>query len=89
MMIRKVEVPRLDAVAIGWRIRDLRCARGWCQRRAAEKVGMNGSVWNLIEHGRRLPNIEHAIKLAALFRRSVDFVLFGLPRRGMLYRLAG
>ena len=89
MRIRKVRAPELDTVAIGRRIRDLRCARGWCQRCAAAKAGMNGSVWNLIEHGRRLPNIEHAIRLAVLFRRSVDFVLFGLPRRGMLYRLAG
>ena len=78
---------RLDPVSIGARISRLRRDRGWSQAGLAARIGAHASVIGLIETGRRLPTREQVIALSAVLRRSMEHLLFGLPRRGALHRL--
>jgi len=82
-----MRVPRLDAAAIGRRIRDLRCERGWSQVDLAEKIGNSHAAVSLWETGRRIPQRDAAIALAVAFRRSLEWLYFGMSRRGRLHDL--
>ena len=80
--------PRLDAKAIGQRIRELRRKRGWYQRHLAARSGVHRALIGLFETGARVPRLEAGIALAMVFRRSLEWLYFGQARRGQLYRLA-
>ena len=80
-------IPKLDPVAIGLRVRTLRTKSGWKQRELAERSGVNAAVIGAIETGARLPSREAAIALGVVFRRSLQFILFGLTGNGKLWKL--
>ena len=86
-MASKPNIPKLDPVAVGKRIAELRRKRGWCQRHLAERSGVHPAVIGLIEVGLRLSHRDAAIALAVVFRRSLEHILFGLPNRTGLWKL--
>jgi len=78
----------LDPVAIGRRIRTLRCKRGWRQLDLANASGVHPGVIGAIEVGLRVPSRDAAIGLAVALRRSIEWILFGMATRGRLWKLA-
>jgi len=84
---RCIDVPRLDAVAIGERIRKARRKRGWFQNDLAGKIGTSSAVVSLWETGRRVPPRDAAIALAVALRRSLEWLFYGMSRRGRLHDL--
>jgi transcriptional regulator with XRE-family HTH domain len=80
-------MPRLDAVAIGQRVRTLRKACGWTMKDLSERSGVHLSVVSCVETGRRAPSRDAAVLFAVVFRRSIEHILFGLARNGKLWKL--
>lgn len=83
-----VAVPALDARAIGARIRRARRSYGWDERDLADKIGAHDSTISQYENGHLVPSFGRLIALAVALRRSMEFLLFGVARRGQLHRLA-
>lgn len=80
-------IPKLDAVAIGHRIRELRKKRGWRQLDLARATGIDAGVIGLLETGKRTATLRYAICLAVMLRRSLEWICFGRPRNAKLWRL--
>ena len=60
-------------VGLSNRIRDLRFKNGeMTQKQLAERVGISRQTMNAIENTRRSPTIDLAIRIADVFRISVD-----------------
>ena len=51
---------------LGGRLRQLREARGWSQRRLATAAGLSTGYIVLVENGHRLPSLETTVLLAEL-----------------------
>ena len=79
--------PKLDPVAIGRRVRELRKKCGWRMQDLADRSGVHPAVIGLIEVGIRRPSLDAAVALAVVFRRSIEHILFGLPNRTGLWKL--
>lgn len=68
---------RLDAKAIGRRIKAARERRDWCQADLAHVVGVRpGTVANW-ETGVRIPTRDGLVRLGVALRRKVEWLLFG------------
>ena len=57
------------AQLLGARLKTLRLARRWAQKRVAAELGVSVSVVSDWERGNRFPSAENLIALAALFKR--------------------
>lgn len=55
---------RVDPVALGARIRELRERRGWSQTEMASRVGMQQPNVASLESGRRVPTLETVVRVA-------------------------
>ena len=86
--LKRKTPPALDPVAIGRRVAEARRKRGYRQSDLAEISGVDGSVIAYIELGRRLPSRDCAIALAVVFRRSLEWLYFGLKGNARLWNLA-
>jgi HTH-type transcriptional regulator, competence development regulator len=60
---------------VGERIRELREKRDWSQREFAKRVGINYSVINRIELGKRPVEDHELAKIADLFDVTTDYLL--------------
>ena len=86
-MRMRMTLPEIDPKAIGARLRRLRHERGWYQQHVARLIGIDDAVLSCLETGRRAPQLHHVIRLAVVYRRSIEWILFGMARRGQLHRL--
>ena|GEM_PF-5076671 len=77
----------LNGEAIGARIRARRLAMRWRQIDLARRIGRSKSVVCSLEKGRWLPTFEVSFALAVVFRRSLEWLYFGLPRRTGIWKL--
>jgi len=76
-----------DAKAIGLRIRAARKSRGWRIRDLAEAVGVAKSSVSCWESGLRVPHTwMRLIRLCHALRRSSDWLVYGVAKRGSLWR---
>lgn len=66
----------LDAKAIGRRLRELR-GFDLSQNAAAEGAGVSVAALSLYETGQRIPGGEIAVKLAAFYNTSTDYIFLG------------
>jgi transcriptional regulator with XRE-family HTH domain len=66
-----------DLIEIGHRLRRLRMALGRNQREMAEVAGMPPPVWNGCEKGTRPLQVYQALRLAAMFGASLDWIYRG------------
>jgi transcriptional regulator with XRE-family HTH domain len=77
-----------DAKAIGLRIRAARKSRSWKIRDLAEAVGMARQTVACWECGARVPHTwSMMIRLCHALRRSSDWLLYGVAKRGALWRM--
>ena len=90
MISEKVRRRRLhlDARAIGQRIRKARMSKGWTQAELGQAVGMAAKTVACWESGFRVPPIRTLVNLSVHLRRSLDWLVAGVPRRGGLWALA-
>jgi len=58
-------------------LRDTRRAAGVTQEAMAEAIGIDRTAYCRIERGRRQPDVNVAIKIAALLGKSVEFLFDG------------
>ena len=77
----------LDAKAIGKRIAKARKSRRWKQKHLAAAVGVQENTVANWEGGHRVPPHDTLVSLAIHLRRSIDWILCGVPRRGALHRM--
>lgn len=63
------------------RLKELRADRGWTQEDLADRIGVSRKTINTIENGVFVPSTILALKLAAVFRVSVE-ELFHLDKSG-------
>lgn len=70
-------------MALSTRITQLRKEKGWSQKELAVKLGVGQTIVSGWETNRFAPQIESLIKIAQLFKVSVDYLLFeNIPREG-------
>ena len=76
-----------DAKAIGLRIRAARKSRGWKLKDLADAVGRAKSSVSCWESGLRIPSTWAVlIRLCHALRRSSDWLVYGVAKRGSLWR---
>lgn len=63
------------------RLKELRADRGWTQEDLADRIGVSRKTINTIENGVFVPSTILSLKLAAVFRVSVE-ELFHLDKSG-------
>ena len=86
---RPIEIPRLDARAIGGRIASARRLYQWSQARLAELVGMKENTVSNWETRVRVPPRDMLVKLSITLRRTIDFLLLGKRSRTGSARTVG
>ena len=59
------------------RVRELRLAKEWSQGDLAEKLGVSRQTINAIETEKYDPSLPLALKMAKLFKHSVETLFFG------------
>lgn len=69
-------VMKLDAEAIGMRLRELRGVFR-TQEDVSEKTGISVPALSLYELGKRIPGGENAAKLAKAYDTTIDYIFFG------------
>jgi transcriptional regulator with XRE-family HTH domain len=79
---KPITPPRLDAKAIGLRIRRTRKSLGWALSDLARVTGLAHQTVASYECGARIPNRDNVIRLSIALRRSLEWILFGLAKRG-------
>lgn len=67
-----IEQTHLERIAVGQRLQAFREEKGWSLRIAAHLVGSEAETLRRFETGERSPKLEMAIRLAALYGRSLD-----------------
>lgn len=72
---------RLDARAIGLRIRKTRKAREWHLADLAARIGVSPKTVAAWECGARVPMRDSLVALAMLFRRRLDWLVHGTYAR--------
>lgn len=72
-----MNIDKLDAEAIGERIRELRRRRNWTQAQLAEKVDICTGPMNALENGHHLPSLPVLCKLSAVLECDVNQLLHG------------
>ena len=77
----------LNATMIGARIAARRRANGWRQADLGRRIGKHKSTVCSLEKGTWLPTFEVAFALCVVFRRSLEWLYFGLPRRTGIWKL--
>ena len=89
MIYKRTQVRRLilDPKAIGERIAKARKGRRWKQKQLAEACGVKENTVAMWEGGWRVPQRDTLVALAIHLRRSIDWLLCGVPRRGALHRM--
>lgn len=65
--------------ALGWRVRQLREAKGWTQERLADRVALDRSYIAGIEAGLRNPSFKALGKIARGFGVSLSELLHHVP----------
>ncbi len=78
---KPIPLPKLDAKAIGQRLRVLRMRRNWYQVQVADMAGVDNTVITKIESGERLPSRDVMLALSTIFKVRLDYVLLGLGSR--------
>jgi len=73
--------------AVGLRLRALRKACGWTLADVAARLGIRPMTAANHECGARLPKLETLVAMSILYRRSLDFLVAGCPRRSELWRM--
>ncbi len=63
----------------GQRIKRLRLAAGYSQRKLAKLIGISAGLVSFIERDRNRPNYQIVRKLASVFECSTDFLINGEP----------
>lgn len=74
---------RVDAEAVGRRVRALREAAGWNQLELAEAAGVSRQAVGALEAGRHLPRVDAAVGLAAALGTTVEHLLRHDPPRAV------
>ncbi len=75
----------VDRAAVGQRIRRARESRGMTALDLARACGLTrGETIYRYEEGGNLPETETVVRLAVTLRRSIDFLLLGLTKRGSI-----
>lgn len=69
-----MEEKRIDPVAIGQRLRELRGER--LQQEVADEVGVTKMAISAYENGERVPRDEIKIRLASYYGKSVETIFF-------------
>ena len=64
---------------LGARIAALRRAAGMNQKGLAKKLRISPSAVGMYEQGRREPSLEILVKIAEIFKVSIDFLVTGKP----------
>jgi putative transcriptional regulator len=59
------------------KLRELRAAREWSQSDLADKLGVSRQTINAIETERYDPSLPLALKIARLFRQTVEAIFTG------------
>ncbi len=75
----------LDPKGIGKRIRNARWSKGWRKADLAEVVGVKKSTVANWEFGWQIPRLRTMVQLSVHLRRSMDWLVGGVPRRGQLW----
>lgn len=83
---KKLMIPALDGNAIGARVQKVRIARRWTQVGLANVSGLSKGCIICIENGLRRPSLSSVIALAYALKRSIEWILYGVPSRSVLYR---
>jgi len=79
----------IDRKAMGGRIRKVRMSRGGSQRALATACGVCLADARGWERGSgSIPDAAELVRLAIYLRRSIDFLLCNVSRRGALWRMA-
>lgn len=79
--LKPVKIPRLDARAIGKRIRRARKARCWSLQNLADKSHLAKSTVASIECGARIPERDSAVAISFALRRTLDYLILGKRSR--------
>lgn len=85
-MIRKATKPPIwhpepSAREIGARLQGLRRGKGMSLADVCRATGINYNTMYGYEHGQRIPCTRNLVRLAMVLGPSVDWLLFGRPRR--------
>jgi transcriptional regulator with XRE-family HTH domain len=75
---RYVMPDKIDYIAIGKRIRELRKRKGLTQEKLAKQNECSTSFLGHIERGRRIPSLETIAKIASLLDVSLEQLVYGL-----------
>jgi transcriptional regulator with XRE-family HTH domain len=78
---QQIEIPPLDARAIGRRIRAARKALGWSLSDFSRVTGLAVGTVAAFECGARVPRLDSAIRMALALRRKLDWLVRGKGRR--------
>jgi transcriptional regulator with XRE-family HTH domain len=78
----------LDAKAIGKRIASVRRAKRWRQSDLATACGVTNSTVCAWELGLRIPPVQRIGRLSIHLRRTIDWLLYGRPKHGQLWKMA-
>ena len=60
---------------LGEKLRNLRIAQGFSQRKVAKRLDVSPSIISSYESGERTPSTENLLALAYLYRCSTDYLL--------------
>lgn len=75
----------LSALEIGRRVRRLRKKREWTCSELAVACGIEESRLSRIELGKKFPTMGQAILLSLRLRRTLEWLLLGMPTRAKLW----
>lgn len=73
----KKMLSRVTKNTMGWRIRKARLERGFTQRELGKKIELTKSFISLLEDNRTAPSVDTVIKIARVFRMSLDYIFLG------------
>lgn len=73
----RYENKRYDAIALGLRIRSLRCDMKLSQKMFADNLRVNHDYITKIERGIKNPSIDLLIDIAQMASVSLDYLIFG------------
>jgi transcriptional regulator with XRE-family HTH domain len=83
---RFTRVMEFDRKAIGRRIRAARRSREWTCGRLARAIGMSPGGLGALESGACMPSVRVLVAIGFWTRRSLEHLLFGLPKRGSFWK---
>ncbi len=76
MNVKKNPRTRIDAIAIGRRIREMRGFEA-TQAQFAKKLGIGQTQLSKYERGENVPTLEILVKLKIISGRNLDWIVYG------------